>query len=236
MLDNISRKNLIILFVSLVLFVCAPSMFYSAVAQQVPSNAPPSIASQVPSNPPPTAVPALQNESTAQGARLAQSLSDSTRDICGNPLGTTYSEGAPCKQLESQQGPYITYKTPWETSLTVMALILAVAFLLLYCALHVFVRQKIDESAIRYFIIVMVIGSAVFVLTAGYDDKQAAPLYALFGTLVGYLFGKSQGETDKASADKAAADKAAADKAAADKAAADKAAADKAANLSKPGT
>jgi uncharacterized membrane protein YfcA len=71
---------------------------------------------------------------------------------------------------------------------------MAVIFLALYCILLVTSKGRPDEAGARNFIVIAVIGSAVFVLTAGYDEKQVAPLYGLLGTLVGYLFGRSQPE------------------------------------------
>ncbi|MGV1803785.1 hypothetical protein ACQZ6A_18125 [Agrobacterium vitis] len=173
-----------------VLCVGAPPLL----AQQQPVAAPQTAQAAVPVNPPPPKpAPAVSPQASA----LGQSQSDPTRDICGNKFGTLYTEGMPCRQLESRQGPYITYKTPWETNLTILSLGLALCFLGLYCAMLMFSRERVDEVNIRYFVIIAVIGSAVFILTAGYDDKQAAPLYALFGTLVGYLFGMSQAETER---------------------------------------
>jgi hypothetical protein len=163
-----------------------------ALAQQAPAGQGAGKVQDVPSNSAPTQ-PAQAETLPAQGSVLPTSASDPTRDICGNQAGTVYTELMRCRQLESQSGPYITYKSPFESTLTEMALALSLAFVLIYCAMQIF-TTKMDETAIRYFVIIAVIGSAVFILTAGYDDKQAAPLYGLFGTLIGYIFGKSQSE------------------------------------------
>ncbi|WP_458386169.1 hypothetical protein [Rhizobium pisi] len=96
--------------------------------------------------------------------------------------------------MEKQEGPYITYKSPWEKSLNIIAAILAVLFALIYALFHWLGGAKAEEWAARNLIVILIIGSAVFILTAGYDDKQAAPLFGLLGTMVGYLFGRAPQE------------------------------------------
>lgn len=115
------------------------------------------------------------------------------KDLCGNPLNTTYSEGVLCPDFEAKSVPYVTYKTPWEKWLNITAAILAVAFAGIYAVFH-WAANPVEEWAARNLIVILVIGSAVFILTAGYDDKQAAPLFGLLGTLVGYLFGRAPQE------------------------------------------
>lgn len=143
--------------------------------------------------PPPQAAPPKADVST--GITLPQSQTRFGLDMCGQPIGTRYAEGAACASLEKAQGPWLTYKQPWESTLTMIAAGMAVIFLALYCILLLTSKGRMDEAGTRNFIVIAVIGSAVFVLTAGYDEKQVAPLYGLLGTLVGYLFGRSQLES-----------------------------------------
>lgn len=153
--------------------------------------------SNLPENVPPPEAEVKQSANSLGFYMLPDSPTREGKDMCGNPRGTTYGEGFRCPNLEEQKGPYITYKSPWEESLTVIAALMAGGFALLYCAFHVLGRGNLDEWAARNFIVIAVVGSAVFVLTAGYDDKQAAPLYGLLGTLVGYLFGRAPQEQSR---------------------------------------
>lgn len=53
--------------------------------------------------------------------------------------------------------------------------------------------KRIDKDVIlKAVIIPMVVMSAVFLVVAGYSDKQIAPLMGLLGTIVGYVLGASQ--------------------------------------------
>ncbi|MBX4967825.1 hypothetical protein [Rhizobium binae] len=143
---------------------------------------------------PPTKETTPSTSPAANFYLLPPSPTRTGKDVCGNPSGTTYGEGYRCPDLEKQEGPYITYKSPWEKSLTILAAILAVVFASIYAAFHWFGGSKAEEWAARNLIVILIIGSAVFILTAGYDDKQAAPLFGLLGSVVGYLFGRAPQE------------------------------------------
>lgn len=133
-------------------------------------------------------------------------------DVCGNPVGTLYGEGAPCTKFEAPKGPYITYKTPWENHLSILAVVLGGVMVLLptiVFAAAFWTGKAVEiESFYKYFILSGVIGGAIFVLIAGYSDQQVAPLFALFGTVLGYIFGAARnGPTPSTGIDGAAGDK-----------------------------
>ena len=48
-----------------------------------------------------------------------------------------------------------------------------------------------SEAILRVFGTVLIITGALFLVVAGYSDKQMAPVMGLLGTLAGYLLGKS---------------------------------------------
>ena len=52
------------------------------------------------------------------------------------------------------------------------------------------VKQASNEEALRLYGTIMVITMAVFLVVAGYDDKQIAAPLGLLGTIVGYLLGR----------------------------------------------
>ncbi|MGR8964215.1 hypothetical protein [Rhizobium leguminosarum] len=167
-------------------------MPYAVNAQESPPEA--STESPPQNKKPPTKEATVPASSTSNFYLLPPSPTRSGKDVCGNPSGTTYGEGYRCPDFEKQEGPYITYKSPWEKSLNIIAAFLAVVFAVIYAAFHWFAGSKAEEWAARNLIVILIIGSAVFILTAGYDDKQAAPLFGLLGTVVGYLFGRAPQE------------------------------------------
>ncbi len=53
------------------------------------------------------------------------------------------------------------------------------------------------EAVLRVFGTVLIIVGALFLVVAGYTDKQMAPVMGLLGTLAGYLLGKSPTDKDR---------------------------------------
>jgi hypothetical protein len=48
-----------------------------------------------------------------------------------------------------------------------------------------------DQESTRVFTISVIVTAGLFLITAGYSDRQIAPMFGLLGTIVGYLLGKS---------------------------------------------
>jgi hypothetical protein len=53
-------------------------------------------------------------------------------------------------------------------------------------------KAATPELALRCFIITMIITGTLFLICAGYTNDQIAPAIGLFGTIAGYLLGKSE--------------------------------------------
>jgi len=51
---------------------------------------------------------------------------------------------------------------------------------------------KEPEALLRSFGTILIIIAAVFLIVAGFSEKQIAPVIGLLGTVAGYLLGKSQ--------------------------------------------
>lgn len=86
----------------------------------------------------------------------------------------------------------LTFKTPYEVWLTLLTVVLAVSLIGLFC--YVNRRDVADSNFSRHFIILSVIFSALFLIVAGYTEKQTAPVFGLLGTIIGYLFGMASGQ------------------------------------------
>lgn len=53
------------------------------------------------------------------------------------------------------------------------------------------------ESMVRVFGMVLIVIAAVFLIIAGYSEKQIAPVFGLLGTVAGYLLGRSSVKKDE---------------------------------------
>lgn len=55
------------------------------------------------------------------------------------------------------------------------------------------------DSAVRVVLVTLIIGGTMFLIASGYSNDQIAPAMGLFGTIAGYLLGKSSGPTEDGS-------------------------------------
>jgi len=82
---------------------------------------------------------------------------------------------------------WVTYKTPYEYYLALLTAALGLIFIFLFYWSH---RNRSDSPEFsRYYILLTVIFAAMFLIVAGYTEKQTAPVFGLLGTIVGYMFG-----------------------------------------------
>ena len=58
-------------------------------------------------------------------------------------------------------------------------------------------EKNINFDLFKIFIIPLIIFASIFLIIVGYDDLQIAPVMGLFGSIVGYLFGKSDSIENK---------------------------------------
>lgn len=119
------------------------------------------------------------------------------RAITNSPSQRVESRDETANPAQQPDAPrlYLTTKTPYEFWLTGLTIaVLAVSIL----ALVVMAWQTgLTENFTRTFTIVVVIFAALFLISAGYTDKQAAPVYSLLGTIIGYIFGRMADGTAK---------------------------------------
>jgi len=108
------------------------------------------------------------------------------RDLA-NPVPT----GASNDQDADQDKPkaYITYKTPYEFYLTAITVVLGVLMAVLLSVLDL--RPAVHTEILMAFLLVMIVFSSLFLIVAGYSEKQTAPVFGLLGTILGYMFGRS---------------------------------------------
>lgn len=89
-----------------------------------------------------------------------------------------------------------------QNAMTMSAVVLIFGIVVIaLCAWLMRVSRPSSEAILRVFGTVLIITGALFLVVAGYTDKQMAPVMGLLGTLAGYLLGKSpaqgEGQTDR---------------------------------------
>ncbi|MGL1861053.1 MAG: hypothetical protein OCC46_00855 [Pseudodesulfovibrio sp.] len=87
---------------------------------------------------------------------------------------------------------------PWWTpnnAMTTSAAVLIFGLITILIMVKAIERGKSVDSLIKLFGMTLVIIGALFLVVAGYSDKQTAPVIGLLGTIVGYVLG-NQTATD----------------------------------------
>ncbi|MEJ2435965.1 MAG: hypothetical protein P8Y53_23545 [Pseudolabrys sp.] len=85
---------------------------------------------------------------------------------------------------------YLTTKTPYEYDLALITVGIGIATMVMVVAsFYGHIAEKTDDF-VKLFAFVVVVFSAVFLITVGYSDTQTAPVYSLLGTIIGYIFGR----------------------------------------------
>ena len=79
-----------------------------------------------------------------------------------------------------------------ELSLSIAVLAFTILVILVVAAVPWKKGQGWGPSTTKLFIIVVVVGASLFLLTAGYSAEQITPIVGLLGTIVGYALGRSK--------------------------------------------
>ena len=87
----------------------------------------------------------------------------------------------------------------WTTqnAMTMSSVVLLFGAIVIALCAHLMKNSKPSpEAVLRVFGTVLIIVGALFLVVAGYTDKQMAPVMGLLGTLAGYLLGKAPVEPE----------------------------------------
>jgi hypothetical protein len=105
--------------------------------------------------------------------------------------GNAPPPATPAASAGTSEGPriYWTYKTPYEYYLAGITVALGVLMAALVCMLSF--KRELNGEIIRTFLLVVIVFSALFLIVAGYSEKQTAPVFGLLGTILGYMFGRT---------------------------------------------
>lgn len=129
----------------------------------------------LPSNPPPASVPAPAQTTTA-------ATPVSPDDIPVNSPAFN-ANATPTRTLTEV---YLSI------GILVFGAIITVALLYLLASRTKSAPSSEFIDAIRYPIVIVIIIGSIFLVTAGYNTNQMAPILGLMGTIAGYLMGRSK--------------------------------------------
>lgn len=77
-----------------------------------------------------------------------------------------------------------------EEAMTISACVLVFGLIICGLATFLIMKGKSADNVLKALGTVLIIVAALFLVVAGYDDKQMAPVMGLLGTIAGYLLGK----------------------------------------------
>lgn len=86
---------------------------------------------------------------------------------------------------------------PLEINLSLMTAGLGVFYVIMLCVMGW--KEGITDIFVRVFSVSTVIFAALFLIVAGYDEKQTAPVFGILGTVLGYIFGRSEKSSSSSS-------------------------------------
>jgi hypothetical protein len=97
---------------------------------------------------------------------------------------------------------FFTARTPYEFWLTCLIIFWGLVMITSLIILSRKIPNKRMEDVARPIIVISVVVSAMILATAGYANEQIAAAYGLFGSIIGYVFGRLS-RTDRDDRDQA---------------------------------
>ncbi len=119
--------------------------------------------------------------------QIVESVIDTSASDTSRVINVISNDQTP---LEADGGNYyfLSHKEFWLAVIVLFSLLALIGFEVRL----INKRNFSDDNAMKLVLITLVIMSALFLIMAGYDDQIVAPAFALFGTIAGYLFGRSE--------------------------------------------
>jgi hypothetical protein len=84
-----------------------------------------------------------------------------------------------------------------DDAMTISSVVLGFGLVITLVAASLVKHGTSHNSVLRVFGTILILVFSVFLVVAGYDDKQIAPVLGLLGTVAGYLLGKSERGDEK---------------------------------------
>jgi len=99
--------------------------------------------------------------------------------------------------INSSQATTPTEVTWWSTTnaMTISASVLVFGLIVCFLAAALLRQGKSADNVLKTLGTILIIVAALFLVVAGYSDKQISPVIGLLGTIAGYLLGKNSAES-----------------------------------------
>lgn len=96
------------------------------------------------------------------------------------------------KTISSTSTTTTSDQTWWSTTnaMTISASVLVFGLIVCLLAAMLLRQGKSADNVLKTLGTILIIVAALFLVVAGYSDKQIAPVIGLLGTIAGYLLGK----------------------------------------------
>jgi len=112
------------------------------------------------------------------------------KDSLGRPINKTPASSVKSQNIDTDSNKFWLL-TDKETKLAYAVLLFLFAIVVI--EVWLIYKMKVDgDNAIKLLVTTLVLMSILFIIMTGYDDKVLAPSFGLFGTVLGYLFGRTQ--------------------------------------------
>jgi hypothetical protein len=76
------------------------------------------------------------------------------------------------------------------------SVLLVYSLLIIIVSAWLATKKLEKDTVLKAIVVPTVVVLAVFLVVAGYDDKQFAPVMGLFGTIIGYVLGSSRRDAE----------------------------------------
>ena len=123
------------------------------------------------------------------------------KEIAKNEGVIEISESNKTKPMVCREQDTIPVWWSNKNAMTVSSAVLIFGIFVMMLITYLVRHGKSTESVLRIFGTILIIISALFLIVAGYSDKQIAPVLGLLGTIAGYLLGKEENKRDDAKKD-----------------------------------
>lgn len=90
-------------------------------------------------------------------------------------------------------------KAAYEDSQLLALSVLVMGVFVLCCVTYLMRRGNQSDTVLRPFATILILVAAVFLVVAGYSEKQIAPVIGLLGTIAGYVLGRNDSQPSKTS-------------------------------------
>lgn len=125
----------------------------------------------------------------------AQSSSSPTPSASNTNPDPALSSSEQLTPTDTEEQPKTIVAEVGVSSFEFMMTIMIVAISLIALGMEFLLLRRMPklrpEDTLRVFAVTLIILGTLFFITAGFDSKQIAPAMGLFGTVAGYLLGRS---------------------------------------------